>query len=247
MFDLSIKADDEKWLNTCYPNLKIHNGNNSNIEITGTLNFRMAYQEGKPYVINPAPEYAEGVKIQDSYQIRIEFKASEFSDLPQVFETGSRIAKVAQSRNLKPEDLHINPSEAVCLCIKPEEAGNFPAGFKIVDFFNNLVIPFFYAQSHFEQYNSWPWGQYSHGNLGFVEWYLRQKEVNFKSVVDFLERLKKYNNWQTLKQLLEPKHNVKGHHFCVCGKDEKFRKCHAEVLQGIWKLEKDIKRFNIEL
>jgi len=248
MFDLSIKADDEKWLNVHYPSLKIHKGNNSNEEIAGTLNFSMAYQEGRPYVINPAPDYAEGVKIQDSYQIRIEFKASEFSDLPQVLETGSRIAKVAQSRNLKLEDLHINnPSGAACLCIKPEEAGNFPAGFNIINFFNYLVIPFFYAQSYFEKYNSWPWGQYSHGNLGIIEWYLQQKEFDIQSVNDFLGRLKKYNNWQTLKQLLEQKHKIKGHHLCVCGKDEKFRRCHPEVLQGIWKLKKDIKKFNIIL
>lgn len=247
MFDLSIRSNEEKWLNTHYPNLKIYKGNNGDIEITGVLNFSMAYQEGKPYVINPASDYAEGVKIKDSYQIKIGFKASEFSDLPQVFETGSRIEKIAQSRNLKPEDLHVNPSGAVCLCIKPEEAGNLPTGFNIADFFNNLVVPFFYAQSYFEKYNSWPWGQYSHGNLGFIEWYLQQEEASSQSVVDFLERLKKYNNWQKLKQLLEPRHNVKGHHLCICGKDEKFRKCHSEILKGVWKLKKDIKKFSIIL
>ena len=149
--------------------------------------------------------------------------------------------------NLKPEDLHVNPSGAVCLCIKPEEAENLPAGFNIADFLNNLVIPFFYAQSHFEQYNSWPWGQYSHGNLGFIEWYLRQKGSTHQAMSDFLGRLKKYNNWQILKQLLESRYNVKGHHLCICGKNEKFRKCHPEVLQGVWKLKKDIKRFSIEL
>ncbi len=247
MFDLTINPNDKKWLNTHYPNLKIYKGSNGNIEIAGALNFSMAYQEGKPYVINPAVDYTEGVKIQDSYQIKIEFRPSEFSDLPQVFETGSRIAKIAQNRNLKPEDLHVNPSGAVCLCIKPEETKNLPSGFNITDFFNNLVIPFFYAQSHFEQYNSRPWGQYSHGNLGFIEWYLYQKETTHQEMSDFLERLKKYNNWQILKLLLEPKHNVKGHHLCVCGKNEKFRKCHSDVLIGIWKLKKDIKRFNVEL
>ena len=247
MFDFSISPNDKKWLNVHYPNLKIYKGNNGDIEIAGVLNFSMTYQEGKSYVINPAPDYAEGIRIQDGYQIKIEYKASEFSDLPQVFETGSRIAKIAQNRNLKPEDLHINPSGAVCLCIKPEETGNLPAGFNIADFFNNLVVPFFYAQSYFEQYNSWPWGQYSHGDLGFIEWYLQQKEATSQSVVIFLERLKKYNSWQNLKQLLELKHNVKGHHLCICGKNEKFRKCHPEVLQGVWKLKKDIKRFGIEL
>lgn len=247
MFNLSIKADDKKWLNGQYPNLKIHNGNNSKTEIAGALNFSMAYQEGNPYVINPAPDYAEGVKIQDSYQIRIEFEGSEFSDLPQVFETDSRIAKVAQSRNLKLEDLHINPSGAACLCIKPEEAGNFPAGFNITDFFNNLLIPFFYAQSYFELHNSWPWGQYSHRNLGFIEWYFHQREDAQQETNNIITRLKKYNNWHTLKQLLESKHKVKGHHLCICGKDEKFRNCHPEVLLGIWKLKKDIQRFDIVL
>src|SRR3989344_8684498 len=214
MFDLAITANDKKWLNAHYTNLKIYNGSSGNIEIAGTLNFSMAYQEGSPYVINPTSDYVAGVKIRDSYQIRIECKTSEFSDLPQIFETGSRIAKIAQNRNLKPEDLHVNPSGAVCLCIKPEETGNLPAGFNIADFFNNLVIPFFYAQSYFEQYNTWPWGQYGHGNLGFIEWYLQQKEDTHQATSNFLERLKKYNNWQILKQLLEQKHNIKGHHLC---------------------------------
>lgn len=247
MFDLIINNNDKKWLNDHYPDLKIHNQNNGVVEIVGVLTFSMAFQKGKPYVINPSSDYSEGVRIRDSYKIRIEYRNSEFSDLPQVYETGARIANLAQSRNLKTEDLHINPSGAVCLCIKPEEAGNLPEGFNITDFFNNLVIPFFYAQSYFEKYSAWPWGQYSHGNLGFIEWYLQQKETTRQTIEYFLERMKKHKDWQKSQKLLEPKHKIKGHHQCICGKIKKIRDCHSEVLQGIWKLKKDIERYNIKI
>ena len=245
MFDLTISSNDKKWLNAFYPALKIHNENANVVKVAGVLNFSMAFQEGKPYVINPALDYREGIKIQDNYQIRIECKTSEFSDLPQVYETGSRIIKIAQSRNLKPEDLHINPSGSVCLCISLEEAESLPTGFNIPDFFNNLLVPFFYAQSYFEKYNVWPWGQHSHGNLGLFEWYSQKGGTTRQSVEQFLNKLKRYKDWQMIQQLLLPSHEVKGHHKCICGKDDKIRKCHSEILFGIWRLKKDIKKFNI--
>ena len=249
MFDLSIKKEDIEWLKKYYPALKIHYKDNKATEVIGDLYFSMVFlEEGKPYIINPDYGYSNGVKIKDKYQIRIELKGSEFSDLPQVYETNSRLKKVADSRNIKKEDLHINPSGAACLCIKPEEAASLPNGFNFQDFFNNLVIPFFYAQSYFEKNNTWPWGQYSHGIWGFIEWYLKQDNPTRKSTEDFLEQLQKYNNeWQLLKNLLTPKREVKGHQQCICGKDEKFRNCHKDILHGIWKLKQDIAKFSINM
>jgi len=176
MFDLSVKDEDAKWLKEHYLGLKLHRKEGSIAEIVGVLSFSMTFlQEEKLYVINPNPDYSDGVKIEDEYQIRIELKRSKFSNLPQVYETDYRLLRVAESRGIQKEDLHINPtSGSACLCIKPEENIKLPNGFNLQVFFNELVIPFFYAQSYFEKNNSWPWGQYSHGVLGFIEWYLEQ-------------------------------------------------------------------------
>lgn len=249
MFNLSIKDEDTKWLKGHYPTLKISYKDNGIAEIIGIFSFSMAFlQEGKPYVINPVPDYTDGIKLKDKYQIRIELKGSEFSDLPQIYETDSRLEKVAESRNLRKEDLHINPSGAACLCIKPEEVESLPNGFSLQDFFNNLVTPFFYAQSYFEKNNTWPWGQYSHGVWGFIEWYLKQDNPTKQTTEDCLECLRKYNNeWQLLKGCLASKYKVKGHHLCICGKNEKFRNCHNNVLHGIWKLKQHITKFCIKM
>jgi len=249
MFDLFIKDEDKKWLKEHYPTLEISYKDNCIAEIIGIFSFSMTFlQEGKSYVIDPVSNYTNGVKIEDKYQIQIELKKSEFSDLPQVYETGSRLEKVAKNRNLKKEDLHINPSGAACLCIKPEEAESLQNGFSLQDFFNNLMVPFFYAQSYFEKNNAWPWGQYSHGIWGLIEWYLKQDNPTKQSTEDFLARLKKdHNKWQLLKECLAPNHKIKGHHLCLCGKNEKFRNCHNDVLHGIWKLKRHIAEFCIKV
>lgn len=247
MFDLALKDEDEKWLQEHYPALKIRRSDDGVSEIAGPFTFNMAFQgEGKPYVINPVPNYTDGIKIEDTYQIRIELQGSEFSDLPQVYETGSRLQKVAENKKIKKTDLHINPSEAACLCIRPEEPSNLPDGFSLENFFNILLVPFFYAQSYFEKNNSWPWGQYSHGACGYVEWYLRQEQSTVELLEDLLQRLQKQRNeWAKIKTILDTEHQIKGHHNCICGKMEKMRNCHPEVLRGFWKIKEDITNFKI--
>jgi len=248
MLDLTIKKNDRKYLQAHYPDLELHAKDRKSIKIIGNLRFSMIFSgEGKPYVINPPANYTDGIKINDKYKIKIELQGSEFSNLPQVYECDDRIKKVAEKRKLKLEDLHINPSGAACLCVQQEELANFPNGFNFKDFFNNLIIPFFYAQSYFEKNNTWPWGQYSHGVWGLIESYLYQENITKQTVENFLERLKKYSReWQLLYQWLSPKYKVKGHHQCCCGKSEKFRNCHKEVLRGIWKLKQNIADFNIK-
>lgn len=249
MFDLIIKSSDQEWLSSNHPDLKISHDNNQVAEISGILAFSMLFiEEGKPYIINPDLNCSKGILIQDKYKIKINFLGTEFSDLPQVYEIDSRIKNLAQIRNLRLEDLHVNHNGAACLCINTDESTNLPSGFNLKDFFNNLVVPFFYAQSYFEKHYSWPWGQYSHGVWGLIEWYLEQDDVTCHLITDFLKRLSKYKGeWSMLFKFLMPKHNIKGHHLCICGSTEKIRKCHPRVLHGIWKLKEDIKIFNYHI
>ena len=143
MFDLTLKDEDEKWLHKHYPTLKIRKRNDGIVEIVGLFVFNMAFQgERERYVINPVSNYTSGIKIEDKYQIRIKLQGSKFSDLPQVYETELRLKKVAENRNLKQEDLHINSSDVACLCIRADEQLNLPNGFSLENFFNILLVPF---------------------------------------------------------------------------------------------------------
>lgn len=248
MFELKINNEDKKWLQKNYPELKIKTGGNCS-KISGILQIDMVfYGNEKPYVIKPEKKHlSNGVRIKDEYQIEIIFRGSEHSNLPQVYERGSRLETVAKQRNLKLEDLHINPSSAVCLCIKGEENGNFPNGFNLRDFFNNLVIPFFYSQSYFEKNNLWPWGQYNHGMLGLLEWYATQQQSTRDKVEKLIKQLSKYQMWQECRQRLVQKSKIKGHHLCICGSSEKFRSCHKQVFSGLWKLKQDVGKFHAKI
>lgn len=241
MFDLSINEDDQSWLQANYPGLKIYRNNVGVVEIVGTLSFSMIFLKEGGYVINPAPDFAGGLKIEDEYQIRVELKKSSVSDLPQVYETGSRINDVAERRKLKLEDLHVNPNGAACLCIKPEEIQNLSEGFNLKDFFNNLVIPFFYAQSYFETMSGWPWGEYGHGITGLIEWYRDQRHFSTSDANVFLSGMKKYKDWPSYEARLRLRRGIKGHHDCVCGSNKRFRDCHKKVLEGLWKLKNDLR------
>lgn len=256
MFDyFFLSEEDKEWLKENYSNLEIH-AEDGIEKISGILNFSMALLEGgKSYIINPNPNIFCKNEITDQYQIQIELRRSEFSNLPQVFETGFRIERIAIARNLKLVDLHINPNKSACLCIKPEE----PLEFNVKDFFNNLLIPFFYGQSFFEKFNRWPWKEYAHGPWGLIEWVSSQGEMKFDILDDFLKNLKRSIKlkeeekikerviWDNLKAFLNPNTPFKGHNLCVCGKKELIRRCHPDILKGIWKLKAEIERLNYKI
>ena len=248
MSERRLNDEDKKWLQKNYPELKIET-KGSHPKISGILKVDMVFcGDGRPYVIKPEKGHlSNGIRIKDEYKIEVVFQNSEHSNLPQVYERGSKIEAVAKKRDLKLEDLHINPSGAVCLCIRENESYNFPKGFNLRDFFNNLVIPFFYSQSYFEKNNSWPWGQYSHGILGLLEWYAERRETTKNKIEKFITQLPKYPLWQECRQRLKQKGKIKGHHLCVCGSSEKFRNCHKQVFDGLWKLKQDIGKFHVKI
>lgn len=248
MFNLVLHQVDEKWLHANYPGLRVENDNGV-FRIIGTLKFDMVfYREGEPYVIKPEEKHlTHGYRIQDEYQLEIVLNTSKHSQLPQVYERGGRIHLLAEQKKLKLEDLHINPTDAACLCLNVQEKDYLPNGFNLKDFFEYLVIPFFYAQSYFEKNESWPWGQYGHGICGLLEWFLKQTNITKSEIEVFLKYVDAQSDGKLLKNLLPEKKEIKGHHDCVCGSTLRFRNCHKDALLGVWKLKQEIKKLDIQL
>ena len=242
----SVTDEDRKWIEGHFPNLIFRDG--SPLVLAGMLKFDMLYNSrDEKYVINPGDGAdLKGERIRDSYYVEIRFKTSEFSSLPQVYECGGRVEKVARERKLKLIDLHVNGNGAVCLCLKMEEKKYLPNGFNLCDYFQNLVIPFFYAQSFFEKHNRWPWGEYSHEDLGYLEGY---ESIDSKeSVLECVKLLKKYPRWAEYEKLLKEKGKLKIHrHYCFCRSGRKIRKCHPRVFQGLCKLKEDIETLGVEI
>ena len=116
-----ITDNDRKWVKDHYPDLTFHG--ESPLVLSGTLKFDMLYDpDNEEYVINPWDGHQfQGERIRDSYDVEIRFEKSRYSSLPQVFERGGRLERIAQERNLMREDMHINGNGAVCLCFQLEE------------------------------------------------------------------------------------------------------------------------------
>ena len=253
MSNLTLEKSDEDWLKASYPELQIKKGADDTPFIEGFLRFDMVFNEkSKSYTIKPEAEHlAQGHRIQDEYKIEIILKSSEYSNLPQVYEKGGVIEALVKEKNLKREDFHINPTGSACLCLNTKEAIYLPNGFSLQDFFNNLVIPFFYAQSYFRDFASWPWGEYGHGMAGILESYIEYeaKKENVEMILNAIEKFcqKNHLNLNFYKEHLRQK-KIKGRNKCpVCKSGIQWEKCHNESLSGFRRLKEHIDVLSIKI
>jgi hypothetical protein len=234
-----LTIEEKTWLKNNYPELKIKKEG----LIKGDLVFCMKYNEktSERRILNPSEYSSKNGLIKDRYKIEIYLNKKT---IPEVKETAGRIEKNAKKTGKKIGDLHLNEdTKTACLCSPLEIKQYLPEGFILKDFFNNLLIPFFYAQSFFEINGRWPlWGEYSHGINGILESFgnLSNKEVTDEIIKICLLVLKRSENKEKYIEMLSKKGEIKGHWNCICGSGKKFRKCHEGVFRGLWRLKKVI-------
>lgn len=243
---MKLSDEDIEWVEENYPKLSVAQGEDSIITISGRLPFDMLYEADlETYHINPNPEIiqlAEGVRIQDEFEIQIEFGATY---LPQVFETGGRIERNVQDKKMSLSDLHVNGDGSACLCVKTEEKLRLPESANLSNFFYDLLIPFFYAQSYFEKKYTWPWGQYDHGVFGLLEWYADNPIEDRGEFTRFLDLLSAQAHWHKIKMMMTRKKGAKGHLPCICGSRQKIRECHQYAWRGIKNLAESCRSFGL--
>lgn len=231
MFNLEINDEDINWLHERYPDLALSPENGIQI-ISGEFHFDAIF---------------DGIRIKDRYEIKIKMQGNYHSDLPNVRETASRIINVAKSKGIPLADLHTYEDGSTCLCIKLAETDYFPNGFIFQKFIEGLVVDFFYAQSYFEKFGKWPWEYYSHGILGWLEWYSDIKERTPETAKEFLRKLKSTREWRKILNELNLNTGIKGHQPCICGSTKKYRNCHKKVFWGLWKFQQDIKKYGLKI
>ena len=231
MLNLVLTSDDQDWLHEKYPGLAVTNEGGVTV-VAGIFGFDAIYSDQR---------------ITDEYEIRIDIKPGALSELPRVCETKSRIKKLANIRKISLADLHTYEDGTACLCVKPAEVNYFPDKFYFQKFVEELVVPFFYAQSYFEQNAVWPWEAYSHGSLGWLEWYFDQEAVPPLVTKEFIHQLQSQRDWKIIHKVLMRKGGLKGHHVCLCGSSKSYRHCHQKVFKGLWKLIVDAKAVTIKI
>ena len=226
-----VTPDDINWFNQYQSLLNVSTDGTYFERLEGSLTVDMCYIADEKYIIAPDKKQKEmGTYIYDSYQIKACHNEDGF--IPKVYETDKRIISYAQNKKYPPCDLHVNsPDGNVCLCPKPQERLKLVNDYTLKDFFLYLVIPFFYAQSFFEKFDYWPWGDYSHGDMGILECYAkylhqaREKDVFF---ADTVKALKAEN-----QMVLSSSEQITRQTICFCGSGKKFRKCHPKAWDGI--------------
>ncbi|MDD5530227.1 MAG: SEC-C metal-binding domain-containing protein [bacterium] len=164
------------------------------------------------------------------------------ASLPLVRETGGRTQQIAEKYDIQNIiDLHVNKNanNTVCLCPSPKAKLKYPNGVDIIDFIHSLVIPFFYGLSYYEKKGKWPWGTYSHGDLGIFEFYAENRKPNSMDgdlIVNCKKDLKEIH-----RILFEQNHIVLEDLDCPCGSLRKFKNCHERAFEGAKLLKEDIK------
>jgi len=181
----------------------------------------------------------DGISVKDEYNVRITFCGSNVSELPQVVETAGRIKKSAQKWGAPIIDLHTYSDGTACLCLSLDEHKIFPTDFSFPTFIEELVVPFFFAQSRFEETGVWPWETYSHAISGWLEWYLDQGKLDTSERESFFKKIQRHPEWKSVEKYLKRKRGIKGHNHCLCGSHQPFRRCHPKVLKALWKFKKD--------
>jgi len=155
--------------------------------IEGTLSFNLKFSDEKA--------------IEDKYQIEIELNKVSELGLPIVRETDGRILKIAQKKKLFFGDLHINNTEGeLCMILPPKVKERYPNGFELKTLIEHIQEHLYWV-SYFEKYNKKPWKEYGHGELGYLELYIENKELYAVDVKRYFGNLNRHAFRKKIKEL----------------------------------------------
>ncbi len=236
---MEISENDELWLQANQPQLQIIK-NKSDWIIIGGLHVEAIFDKEKnSYKLGRYTATNEDLYFNKDFSIQIESSSS--MGLPKVQELSGELERISSSLGKSKFDMHRNPDDSICL------AGTFDAYLflesnkTIVDFIQELIIPFFYDQLYFEKFSEWPRGEYQHGLLGQIENFGKISQTHQNSFAPWLIGAIKTQKNMKVVEALTRKKGVKGTIPCLCGSGKIIRKCHNDLFKGLWALEKYVR------
>lgn len=215
-----LSTNDKVWLAKNYPDLVVVERPDFSL-VQGQFHFKRSYKE---------------VTITDNYSIRLELSDNS-KKLPIITEIAGRLELVLKNHpefkgNLA--ELHIYPSKRLCLAAPQELRLNLLPKFNIKNYFSNYVAPYFYSQSYFEEYETWPWEHLPHDTFGVVVWYIENASIPgaARETIATLRELANRGNYKaqriiaraTQHESFSPKAK------CLCGSGKQHMRCHRSLM-----------------
>lgn len=222
---MKIEPNDIEWVRKYYAGLRVKS---SDGVIRGILRFRAKKVTSmKVTVYHSFPSEKQKSKpsyIEDSYDISLSF---DEQGLPHVRETGGRLERRARKIGVELADMHIHGSGEACLGSNLTVISKMKQINTLEEFFEDLLIPYFYYHSYWEKHGKMPWSGRPHGN----------------DLVIFLEDLPKYQAALTDDDMLnlvagmDIDWHIFGHKMtrntrCFCNSGNKIKYCHLESMKG---------------
>lgn len=186
-----------------------------------------------------------GIELSDNFQIQVTNLNPHSKQIPALREVGGRTQSIANKWKITDlRSLHHNIDGTACVCVKQVEQQKFPPGSSLMTYIEELVVPYLYSLAYFEQHQRWPWGDYSHGVLGLLEFYAGRSRLQSREELDsILPNIRREKNWQNYhKQLRKPSPEKQ----CLCGSGKAFRSCHPRVWDGLLHLSSEMRRIGVE-
>lgn len=149
----------------------------------------------------------------ETFSVELSFPKEYPNCFPRVLETGGKIERIPNRH------VYTNTG-TLCLAVPPEERLLCRHGINMSRFIKNVLLP-----RLGEEYNVNNGGQYSreysHGPDGFWEFYFKKFDTDDPNIV-----------LKILKCITE-QNTPKGFELCICGINEKYKKCHREAINEI--------------
>jgi hypothetical protein len=165
--------------------------------------------EGADVLVRGTLSLKNSEAVVDEFFIEARVPPSFPADLPVVREVGGRIPQTM--------DRHVIPiTGTACLFVTDDREAQFPAGSKLLRFFDGPVRSYFFSQSYFEKTGEWPFGERPHGIDGCLDFYRDRLGLPDSRLVP-----------AALRYLRHPR--IPGHLPCFCGAT-RVRTCHQSAL-----------------
>jgi hypothetical protein len=175
---------------------------------------------------------------KDAFTVRI-VRSGDSRAMPTLTEVGGRTAAIAAKYGITNlADLHQNPGGTACLCVKQDEANRFPKGAGLDHFVEEMVVPYLFGLSHFNDNGKWPWPDYSHGVLGIAEYYADAVGApSLQAIATTLDLLREDSAWREFSRQIRKPSAMRR---CICGSRKPISRCHKRVWIAVQKLNSDI-------
>jgi hypothetical protein len=155
----------------------------------------------------------------DRYQVEIHPSPLYPFRFPYLFEIGGRIPRIM--------DWHIYPDTgSCCVDIPPSEILHCREGLSLANYIRRFAIPYFANQTYRIKEGYYKNGEYSHGVMGMLEFYMPVLRCN--DPLKTLQLLELYCSGTAGNRSI--------FHSCFCGSGKKMMNCHRKAVEVLNKI-----------